>query len=211
MTDASEKPVPAEVSVPAETLDAATSKRLKRGFGLSLIFGILMIVLGAIAIARPFFAGIAVNFYLGWIFVIGGIIQVIYAVQTRDEGQFFWKLLIGILYFIAGLILLLYPLEGLLTLTWVVGVSVLISGFTQTVWAFVLRPEGDWRWVLFRGLLAIALGIWVLADWPDDAPWLIGLLVGLNLISDGIGIATFSIAARGAIVEAQTPESSQIG
>ena len=185
-----------------------TSQELKHGLSLSFVLGILMIFLGIVASAHPLFAGIAANFYLGWVLIVGGITQLVYTIQTREEGQSISKLLrnllIGVLYFVAGLLLLIYPLEGLLSLTAIVGVSILGSGLTQIFWAFLWRPDSDWGWILARGILATVLGIWVLVDWPGNTPWLIGLLVGINLISDGIGIATFSAVARETIDESQS-------
>ena len=192
----------------ADQTNPVTSQELKRGFGLSLWWGILMIVLGIVAIARPLFAGIATNFYLGWILVLGGINQLIYAIQTREEGQFIWKLLIGVFYLAAGVVLLIYPLEGLVSLTLIVGLGILGSGLTQTFWAFGLRPESGWVWLLVRGILVTVLGIWVLVDWPGNTPWLVGTLVGINFISDGIGITTFSAVARDAIDESQSAAAS---
>ena len=191
-----------------EQVDSTISQALKRGFDLSFVLGILMIVLGTVAIARPFFAGITVNYYLGWVFIVGSIIQLVYVIQTREEEQFIWKLLrnllIGILYFVAGLLLLIYPLKGLLSLTLIVGVSILGSGLTQIFWAFLWRPDSDWGWNLARGILATVLGILVLVDWPRNTTWLIGLLVGINLISDGLGIATFSAVTQKTIDESQS-------
>ena len=163
-----------------EQVDSTISQAIKRGFGLSFVLGILMIVLGTVAIARPFFAGITVNYYLGWVFIVGSIIQLVYVIQTREEEQFIWKLLrnllIGILYFVAGLLLLIYPLKGLLSLTLIVGVSILGSGLTQIFWAFLWRPDSDWGWNLARGILATVLGILVLVDWPRNTTWLTGQL-----------------------------------
>ena len=191
-----------------EQVDSTISQALKRGFDLSFVLGILMIVLGTVAIARPFFAGITVNYYLGWVFIVGSIIQLVYVIQTREEEQFIWKLLrnllIGILYFVAGLLLLIYPLKGLLSLTLIVGVSILGSGLTRIFWAFLWRPDSDWGWNLARGILATVLGILVLVDWPRNTTWLIGLLVGINLISDGLGIATFSAVTQKTIDESQS-------
>ncbi len=191
-----------------EQTNPVTSQELKQGFGLSLLWGILMIVLGVVAIARPLFAGVATNFYLGWVIVLGGIAQFIYAIQTRESGQFFWKLLIGIFYVAAGLLVLIYPLEGLLSLTLIVGVGILGSGLTQIFSAFLWRPESGWSWILARGILVTVLGIWVLVDWPSNTPWLVGTLVGISFISDGIGVAIFSAVAREAIDESQSAAAS---
>ena len=191
-----------------EQIDSVTSQDIKRGFGLSFVFGLLIIVLGLVAIARPLFAGIATNFYLGWVIVLGGIAQFIYAIQTRESGQLIWKLLIGVFYVAAGLLVLIYPLEGLLSLTLIVGVGILGSGLTQIFSAFLWRPESGWGWILARGILVTVLGIWVLVDWPSNTPWLVGTLVGINFISDGIGITTFSAVARDAIDESQSAAAS---
>ncbi len=191
-----------------EQTNPVTSQELKQGFGLSLLWGILMIVLGVVAIARPLFAGVATNFYLGWVIVLGGIAQFIYAIQTRESGQFFWKLLIGVFYVAAGLLLLIYPLEGLLSLTLIVAVGILGSGLTQIFGAFLWRPDSGWGWLLARGILVTVLGIWVLVDWPGNTTWLIGSLVGINFISDGIGIATFSAVAREVINQSQSAAAS---
>ena len=189
-------------------INPLTSQEIKRGFGLSLVLGILIIVLGLVAIARPLFAGIATNFYLGWVIVLGGVAQLIYAIQTRESGQLIWKLLIGVFYVAAGLLLLIYPLEGLLSLTLIVGVGILGSGLTQIFSAFLSRPESGWGWILARGILVTVVGIWVLVDWPGNTPWLVGTLVGISFISDGIGVAIFSAVAREAIDESQSTNAS---
>ena len=185
-----------------------TSQGLKHGLSLSFVLGILMIFLGIVASAHPLFAVIAANFYLGWVLIVGGVTQLVYTIQTREEGQSISKLLrnllIGVLYFVAGLLLLIYPLEGLLSLTSIVGASILGSGLTQIFWAFLWRPDSDWGWNLARGILATVLGILVLVDWPRNTTWLIGLLVGINLISDGLGIATFSAVTQKTIDESQS-------
>ena len=103
---------------------------------------------------------------------------------------------------------MIYPLEGLLSLTLIVGVGILGSGLTQIFSAFLSRPEIGWGWILVRGILVTVVGIWVLVDWPGNTPWLVGTLVGINLISDGIGIATFSAIAREAIDESQSAAMS---
>ena len=191
-----------------EQIDSVTTQDLKQGFSFSFVFGLLIIVFGLIAIARPLFAGIATNFYLGWVLILGGISQLTYAIQTREEGQFIWKLLIGVFYVAAGLVLLIYPLEGLVSLTLIVGISILASGLTQTFWGFGLRPESGWRSILVRGILVTVLGIWVLVDWPSNTPWLVGSLVGISFISDGLGISIFSAVAREAVDGPQSAAAS---
>jgi uncharacterized membrane protein HdeD (DUF308 family) len=82
-----------------------------------IILGVLLIVLGVAAIAFPLLTTIAAKIFLGWLFLIGGVVQIIHAFSTRQWSEFFLDLLIGVLYLIAGSWLAFFPLAGILTLT----------------------------------------------------------------------------------------------
>ncbi len=168
--------------------------RKKRGWAIAL--GILMMIAGLVAVTAPFLASLAATLLFGWLFVVGGIIQLVHAFNSRKEGQFVWKVLLGLLYIVAGLIVVFYPLKGLLTLTLVLGITIFVQSVLQVIMAFQLRPDPSWGWVLFSGILGIILGIFIWSKWPQDALWILGLWVGLNLVFDGLGIAMLAVSAR---------------
>ena len=178
-----------------------TLNKLKQGFNWSIVLGIMMVLLGIVAIARPFFATVLTELWLGWVFIFSGIVQSIYAVKTKDSGRFFLKFLLGILYLATGLILLVYPLQGVLTLTFVVGSCILAQSLAQIILSLQLRPDEGWAWVLFSGIIGTIFGSLIILQFPHNAPWLIGLLVGINLIVDGTSIGMLSVTARDAIEE----------
>jgi uncharacterized membrane protein HdeD (DUF308 family) len=150
------------------------------------IFGILLIVLGGLAIAFPFVTTIATKIFLGWLFLIGGIVQIFHAFSTKGWSEFFLDLLMGVLFLIAGGWLAFFPLTGIITLTIFLAAMFVAQGVIEIVMAFRIRPLDGWGWMFLAGLVALAVGILILFDLPSSAAWAIGLLVGINLLMTGL-------------------------
>jgi uncharacterized membrane protein HdeD (DUF308 family) len=148
--------------------------------------GILLVLLGTVAIFTPFFSSVVVETWIGLILASGGLSGVVYAFQTRDEDGFIWKLLLGLLYIATGVLLFVYPLTGVLTLTLLVGSFLLTEGTFELILAFRLRPNQNWIWVLLNGIVTIGLGALVWLQWPNDSAWVLGTVVGASVISTGI-------------------------
>lgn len=152
----------------------------------AVILGVLLIILGIIAIAEPIFASIVIELFLGWLFIIGGIIQIIYAFQSRHTGAAVLKVLVGLLAIAVGIFMVLNPLRGVLSLTLIVGIYFFVDGVLRVITAFQIKPRLRWGWMLLSGILNIILGILIWSQWPFEAAWIIGLLVGISLIVNGI-------------------------
>ena len=127
----------------------------------------------------------------GWIFVFAGLTQIIYSFQSRGSGRFVWKLVLGLLYFLSGIIVITHPFEGLFAFTLVIGITILVQGMIQIVLAFRMRwVSPNWGWMLVSGLVGIIFGIFLWSISPLSAAWLIGSLIGVNLLFDGIWMLT---------------------
>jgi uncharacterized membrane protein HdeD (DUF308 family) len=150
-----------------------------------IIFGILLIALGVLAIAFPFATTIAAKVFLGWLFLIGGIVQIIHAFSTRGWSEFFLDLLMGILYLVAGGWLAFFPLTGIVTLTIFLAAMFVVQGVIEIAMAFRIRPLDGWGWMLVAGIVAVLAGILILFGLPSSATSAIGLLVGINLLMTG--------------------------
>ncbi len=148
--------------------------------------GVLFVILGLIAIFTPFFSTVVVETWIGLILASAGLGGLVYAIQSQQEDGFIWKLLLSLLYIGTGVLLFVYPLTGVLTLTLLVGSFLLTEGTFELILGFKLRPRQNWGWVLADGLLTIAFGAIVWFQWPGDATWLLGTLVGASLLSTGI-------------------------
>ena len=185
---------------------SSTSSTTKNNFVGSLAIGALLIVLGIAAIALPIGSTLVAETWIALLLVSAGAAKLVYAFQTRAEGGFIWKLLLGILYVATGIMLFVYPLTGVLTLTLLLGTFLLTEGIFELILAFRLRPQANWAWVLVNGIVTLALGGMIWFQWPFDAPWLIGTLVGASVIFSGISRVMLALATRSAIAESPSTQ-----
>lgn len=163
-----------------------------------LIEGILLVVLGFAAIIVPPFASLAVTIFLGWMFLISGVVGLGLTLWVRQMPGFWWSLISAVLAVGAGSILLARPLQGTLTLTIVVGAYFLAEGVATIMYALEHRRELSerWSWILFSGLLDILIAGMIITGLPGSAEWAIGLLVGINLLFGGASLTGVALAAR---------------
>jgi uncharacterized membrane protein HdeD (DUF308 family) len=163
-----------------------------------LIEGILLVVLGLAAIIVPPLASLAVTIFLGWMFLISGIAGLVLTFWARQMPGFWWSLISAVLGIVAGLILLTRPIQGVLSLTIVVGAYFLAEGVATIMYALEHRRELSerWSWMLFSGILDILIAAMIIAGLPGSAEWAIGLLVGINLLFGGASLIGVALAAR---------------
>ncbi len=179
------------------TTDVSTD--IKKEVNGSLLIGVLLIVLGIVAIAVPSVSTIVAETWIAVILISAGIAKLVYAFQTRNDAGFVWKLLLSILYIATGVMLFVYPLTGVLTLTLLLASFLLTEGVFELILAFQLRPRQNWTWALGNGIITLLLGGMIWFQWPFDAPWLIGTLVGTSVLFTGISRVMLSLNARSAL------------
>jgi uncharacterized membrane protein HdeD (DUF308 family) len=164
---------------------------------LFLIQGIVMMILGFLAVAEPNVATLAVTLFVGWLFFIAGIFRAVSAWHSRQMPGFGWSMLSAVLSIALGLILVLRPLAGVLTLTMVLVAFFIIEGIASILGAIQHRQHlRSWGWVLFSGIVDLFLAYLIWAGWPSSADWAIGLLVGINMLFFGLSLVMTALAAR---------------
>jgi uncharacterized membrane protein HdeD (DUF308 family) len=166
------------------------------GRGWQIACGVLLIVFGFLAVLMPAVAALATAIVFSWVLILSGGFEIAYAFQTRAQGGFGWKLASGLLTLVLGAALLVMPLAGVASLALLVGGFLLVSGATRLMLAWRMRPGRGWGWVMFDGLLSIALAILIGIGWPASSLAIIGLLTGFTLISSGVW--RLALAPRGA-------------
>ncbi len=171
-------------------------RKVRQNSGWFITLGVVMILLGIAAIVEPFIATIAIARVFSWILLFAGVIRIIYAVQSRHDRGFWLALLIGILYVIAGILLLSNMLGAALTLTIAFGGVILMQGILEVIAAFKVRPDPNWSWTLVSGIMAIVLGILIFYQWPFSAAWLLGVFVGVNLMFTGVWMIVIPLILR---------------
>ncbi|MDR3389701.1 MAG: DUF308 domain-containing protein [Rudaea sp.] len=169
----------------------------RAGSGWQMVWGALLIIVGVVALMMPAVAALATALFFAWILILGGVFEIAYAIQSRVHHQgFAWKLVSGLLTLALGIAILVVPLAGIASLALLVGWFLLFGGVARVVLAFRIRPGRRWGWVLFDGLLSIAVAILIMIGWPQSSLAFIGLLTGFSLISTGMWRIMLAAHAR---------------
>lgn len=158
--------------------------------------GIVFLVLGIAAIAFPLMATLSLEIAIGILFVVAGVAQAVQSFSIPRWGGFFLSLGLSALALIVGLLMLFYPLAGIITLTTLVAAFFLVTGILKTAFAFLVKPAIGWGLLLAGGLLSLALGLLILFQLAEAYPWILGLLLGIDFIFTGIWMITLASRAR---------------
>ena len=162
----------------------------------SIIWGILLIVFGILAIGAPFLAAVAVSVVIAWLIILAGVVHLILAFHVHRAGSVIWKLLVGLAYLFFGVYLLMHPALAVASLTLVLASLFLIEGILDIILFFQMRSMRGSGWVLGDGIITLLLGLLIYLQWPSSSMWAIGTLVGASMIISGVTRVMFSLAVR---------------
>jgi uncharacterized membrane protein HdeD (DUF308 family) len=150
-----------------------------------LVLGIVLIMLGVFVLGDVSFATVVSTMFIGAMAIIAGGFEIIHAFWTRGWGGLVWQLLLGALYVAVGIVLLSQPVAGALILTYVLGLLLMMSGIVRLFIGF-----NHWREVgsimLLSGAFGVVAGLIILAGFPRTTLWVLGLLLGIDLIAHGL-------------------------
>lgn len=178
--------------MPPEMKDA-----LAKSWKLLLTAGIISAVLGAIAIIIPPLASVTITLLVGILLLVGAVAYVAEAISRGTTGHRIWSFIVAIVYVIAGVWLIINPAEGTITLTWILAIFFLVIGLFRIIAGISARGQvPNAGWTIVNGVLAVLIAVLVIADLPSSAAWAIGLLVGIQLLFDGIMMITAGMAAK---------------
>jgi uncharacterized membrane protein HdeD (DUF308 family) len=178
------------------TIQAAFSADLKKNWGWLLALGLASIVLGTLGFYMTFALTLASVLFFGVLILVAGVFQLVHAFTCTGWKPVLWHVLIALLYIAAGVDIMLNPARASLILTLVLAGILIAVGVLRGIMAFQLRPASGWFWPLLSGLVSIALGGMIVAQWPDSGLWVIGLFVAIELIFNGWSYVLIALAAR---------------
>ena len=181
-----------------DDMQRAISDALGAHWKLFLFQGVVMIILGVLAIAAPAVATIAVDIYVGWLFLLSGIVGLVAIFSAKNIPAFLWSLLTAALSAAVGVLLVWKPVEGALSLTLLLTAFFIVEGVFQIVTSVAYREvmRGTWGWMLVSGIADLVLAAIIIMGWPTTAVWALGLIVGINLITSGWAIVMAALAGR---------------
>jgi uncharacterized membrane protein HdeD (DUF308 family) len=183
-----------------DRLTSSVASSLHAHWRLFLTEGIILLILGILAIVLPPIATIAVEVLVGWLLLMSGVVGLIATLRMRGAPGFWWSLLSAVLGIVAGVVLLRWPLSGALSLTLVLTVFLVLEGLVSILYALEHKRELSGRWgaMLFSGVIDLLLAGIIFAGLPGTAAWAIGLLIGVNLVFGGSALIAMALHARNA-------------
>jgi uncharacterized membrane protein HdeD (DUF308 family) len=179
-------------------LSAALRKAIHDHWKTFLAEGIVLVLLGLAAIVVPPLAGLAATIFLGWTLILAGISGLLFTLSARQAPGFGWALLSALVAMAAGGMLLWNPVQGLVTLTYVLIAYFIADGVVHIVYAVAHRRElsGRWEWMMASGVLDLGLAAIVLSGMPGSLAWALGLLLGIDLLFGGTSLIAMALKAR---------------
>jgi uncharacterized membrane protein HdeD (DUF308 family) len=176
----------------------AVAGAIHEHWGLFLTEGIVLLVLGALAILVPWVATITVTYLVGWLFLISGGVGLFTTLRMRHGPGYWWSLLSAFIGIVAGILLLIWPITGALSLTLLLTAFFIVEGIASIMYAIEHRNQlsGRWGWMLVSGIIDLIIAAIIVAGLPGTVAWAIGLLVGINLLFGGTALIAMALAAR---------------
>jgi uncharacterized membrane protein HdeD (DUF308 family) len=167
--------------------------RIRSNSTWAIIVGVLLIIVGIIAMLSPVIAGMSVALTVGWLFIFGGILQVIFAFRAKAG---FLAIIVGLLTLAAGVYMIMNPGVAIATLVLFMAIYLVVSGISEAIMAFSARPEDGWGWLLFSALTSILLGGLMFTEFPVAGAMAIGILLGLKLLFFGLMLVMIGFKVR---------------
>jgi uncharacterized membrane protein HdeD (DUF308 family) len=174
------------------------SRSFRQHWRLILGEGIVLLVLGALAILLPLVAGLVVAIALGWLLFLAGLLGLVTSVTMRQTPGFWWSLISSIIAMAAGGMLFIFPIGGIVSLTLLLAMFLFADGVVTILLALSHREwsSRNWGWLLLNGILDLFLAVVIFVLLPGVAAWVVGTIIGIDLIFGGISLTAMALAAR---------------
>lgn len=174
-------------------LFAAGLDQVRKSWGWFLVLGILLMILGVICVVKAQTATTFSILVLGWVLLISGVLWLVNSFFALSWHGLFLFLLNAFIRGVIGYLLIRHPDAGAEGVTMLLAALFIVGGLFRAVGAGVIRfPR--WGWTVFSGLVSFAFGVYLLATWPAASAYLIGIIIGVDLIFDGGALAGFASA-----------------
>src|SRR6266516_2285512 len=138
-----------------DRLERALAQSIHEPWKIFMFEGGVLLLLGVAAILIPPIASLAVAIFLGWLFLVSGMVGLLATYWMRHAPGFWWSLLSAVLALIVGVVLIGWPIGGVLSLTLVLITFFLIEGAASIMYALEHRRQlpDRWGWMLASGIV----------------------------------------------------------
>ncbi|MGD2139053.1 MAG: DUF308 domain-containing protein [Burkholderiales bacterium] len=171
---------------------------IKKHAGLTILMGVIVLIMGFLAIGSPLLAGLSVALAVGILLLIGGIGQLVFAIKGKTGAV---SVIVGLLTVLVGGYMVVNVDVALVSLTLFLAAYFIVSGIFEAMLSFQAKPAAGWGWALFSGIVSLLLGIMIWSQYPVSGVWAIGILFGVRMIFAGWTLIMIGSAARSASEE----------
>ncbi|MGC1092497.1 MAG: HdeD family acid-resistance protein [Pseudolabrys sp.] len=187
---------PMSVEAASQVIREAMREKVRRHSFWYILQSVLMILAGIMALVFPIISSAAIVIFLGWLLIFSGILQAFSLLDARHVPHFWLQLVSVVLSVLVGILFLRNPGAGLLTLTLLLIVFFMVEGISKIIFSLTIRPFPNWGWVFASGVIGILLAFYLWANTPVTAVWLLCVLLGIGLISEGAALGNMAWQAR---------------
>lgn len=171
----------------SDQASSAGTEPLRAKSGWIVALGIVYLIAGLVALSSVAMATVISVFLVGIMMIVSGIAEVLNALQVKSWSKFVLWLLLGALYVVAGILTFENPLLAAKLLTLLIGAALIASGIVKIVLAFNMKVGSSWGVVVLAGLVTIFVGAVIVARWPVNSLYILGIFLAVDLIFSGVG------------------------
>jgi len=166
------------------------------GLRPSIVWPVIMIVVGMLALWLPTASSIGVARLLGWLMIFEAGFQLIHSFRSKGAGHVVWKVVVALIYLVAGIYFLTHPFLAVALVTLALAAFFLVEGLVHVVSYFATRKAGASYWILLNGIVSIILAAMIWRHWPTGSLWVLGVLVGVGMLMTGMTRLMMALAIR---------------
>lgn len=178
-----------------DTLNKAIGEARDK-WGWFVALGVLLLIFGGIAFGNLFIATVASVYVIGWLMLFAGVVEIIHAFGVKTWARFFYWLLGGLLYAIAGFFAFYNPLLASAVLTFLLAVALVASGVLRAWEGYAHRSEKGWGWIVAAGVITAIAGLLIALRWPFNSLWVLGLFLAIDLVFQGWTFIALGLALK---------------
>ena len=171
-------------------------RTLRSKWGWLVGFGVFSVIAGIIALGSVMLATASAVYIVGFMMLMAGVAEIVAAFNAKDWAHRLLWLLLGALYVFAGFICIQNPFAAATILTLLLGFALIVSGLLRVFLATRMKQGTPWGWVVFSGIMSFLLGLMIVAQWPASSFFVLGILLGIDLIFIGMGWITMGLAIK---------------
>jgi len=183
------------------TLQSIGLEELRKRWGWFVGLGVIMVILGTLSLGSAVMTTLFAVEFIGWLMIVGGVLQTVHAFSCKAWSGFFIDLLFGILYAVAGVLIIRHPAAAAIELTLLIAMLLIFSGIFRIVTAVAIRFP-NWIWLLLNGVVNLLLGFSIWNQWPVSGLWVIGLFIGIDMLFNGWTLIMTGLTVRNLPTEA---------